>query len=233
MADPTTQQPLDIASLLGQAQPKVSLGDIVALLTEMRARKQAEAAVTTSPLAQIMSSLVQPAQMAGSNSLQGYLGNKLAMMNNEDARMGQLDKLKSGSLIPLDQLQQHNGPPAGNFMEDLKGLGINPEDFRTLLGLKSQPQAVLVAPPQAPVQPQADPNDPMTQAIIAQNNRTGTAEPAGSNNTAAIMAALQAAGHSQAEQLPPTRYAGPPIQSGVSDIVQQILQRKNMKPQGY
>lgn len=203
MTDPT--QPLDIASLLGGQQKQVSLGDIVALLSEMRARKQAEAQVSTSPLAQIMSSLVQPAQMASSNSLQGYLGNKLAMMNNEDARMGQLDKLKSGNLIPLDQLQQHNGPPAGNFLDDLAGLGISPEDFKAILGIKPQAQAAPVAPsirPAPEIGSIAGPESTMAAdpigAFIAHRP-----QPTQENTTPALIEALQRLGYS--DQSSPTK----------------------------
>lgn len=218
VADPTTQQP-DLASLLGQSQTKASLGDIVGLLQEMRARRESASKQSASPLAELLGGLVGQGGVSAGGDYKSALGGIIAAMEQDKLRRNMIGDLQSGKLAPLNQLQQQNGPQDAGFLGDLQQLGIAPEDFRAILGLKpNTPVAPTQAAPSGP--PMADPNDPITQAIQNQNNKTGQA----SAPTPAILSGMGA------KMLPPTRSAAPPIDSGVSDILAQILQRRNLAP---
>lgn len=199
MADPNqpAQQPSQpdtsgLAALLAQGtQPKATLGDIVNLIQEMRARRDEQAKVSASPLADLLGGLIRSPQVAsGGGTFQGAIGARIAAMTQDRMNRQMMSDLTSGKLIPLNQLQSPP-PQQASFLDDLAQLGISPQDFRGLLGLK--PPAA--ATPQAPVQPQSNPNDPnsiISQFLMDQQNKTGSAQPMNPS----VMQALNGAGYS-------------------------------------
>lgn len=148
VADPTTQQP-DLASLLGQSQ-RPQLGDILGLLQEMRARRESASKQSASPLAELLGGLVGQGGVSSGGDYKSALGGIIAAMEQDKLRRNMIGDLQSGKLAPLNQLQQQNGPQDTGFLGDLQQLGIGPDDFRAILGLKA-PTSVAPNPNTIPI----------------------------------------------------------------------------------